>query len=58
MKLSKPGFQFDLGCQEWKRTLVGTIHGLGLMTALAFIGTLSDLYVSSPLALFYFGIFL
>ncbi|XP_026320930.1 organic cation transporter protein-like isoform X2 [Hyposmocoma kahamanoa] len=35
--------EFDLGCQEWKRTLVGTIHGLGLMTALAFIGTLSDL---------------
>ncbi|CAG9135576.1 unnamed protein product [Plutella xylostella] len=34
--------EFQLGCQEWKRTLVGTMHSFGNMIGLLFIGPLSD----------------
>ncbi|XP_045764030.1 organic cation transporter protein-like [Maniola jurtina] len=34
--------EFNLGCQDWKRTLVGTIHSIGLMSGLFFQGQLSD----------------
>ncbi|RVE44804.1 hypothetical protein evm_010556 [Chilo suppressalis] len=33
---------FDLGCQNWKRTLVGTIHNAGLFVSLPLTGVLSD----------------
>ncbi|KAL0883580.1 hypothetical protein ABMA27_015731 [Loxostege sticticalis] len=34
--------EFQLGCQEWKRTFVGTVHSMGLMIGLLFQGQLSD----------------
>ncbi|KAG6447798.1 hypothetical protein O3G_MSEX005178 [Manduca sexta] len=34
--------EFQLACQEWKRTLVGTIRSLGYMLGLLVIGPLSD----------------
>ncbi|XP_041979849.1 solute carrier family 22 member 13-like [Aricia agestis] len=34
--------EFDLGCQEWKRTLVGTIHNVGMLVSLPLIGYISD----------------
>ncbi|KAJ2950799.1 hypothetical protein O0L34_g9065 [Tuta absoluta] len=34
--------EFDLACQEWKRTLVGTAQGFGYGVGLLFIGPLSD----------------
>ncbi|CAH0675737.1 unnamed protein product [Chilo suppressalis] len=36
--------EFDLACQEWKRTLVGTIHSVGLFAALPFASYISDTY--------------
>ncbi|XP_026318984.1 organic cation transporter protein-like [Hyposmocoma kahamanoa] len=33
---------FDLACQEWKRTLVGTIHSAGLFAAMPITGYISD----------------
>ncbi|KAF9424495.1 hypothetical protein HW555_000306 [Spodoptera exigua] len=33
---------FDLGCQNWKRTLVGTIHNSGFFLALPMTGIISD----------------
>ncbi|XP_075972111.1 organic cation transporter protein-like isoform X2 [Anticarsia gemmatalis] len=36
--------EFDLGCEDWKRTLVGTSHSIGYMIGLPFLGTLSDKY--------------
>lgn len=35
---------FDLACEEWKRTLVGTVHSAGLIGALAITGFVSDNY--------------
>ncbi|CAB3221783.1 unnamed protein product [Arctia plantaginis] len=35
---------FDLACEEWKRTLVGTIHSVGTFIALTFVGLVSDNY--------------
>lgn len=35
-------FQFDLGCQEWFRTLAGTFNNVGTLLVLIFIGNLSD----------------
>ena len=37
-------FQFDLGCQNWKRTLIGTIHNSGLFLSLPLTGIISDRY--------------
>lgn len=34
--------QFNLGCQEWKRALVGTIHNSGMFLAMLFTGAISD----------------
>ncbi|XP_028039545.1 organic cation transporter protein-like isoform X1 [Bombyx mandarina] len=36
--------EFKLGCQDWKRTLVGTVHSMGLLIGLLIIGPLSDKY--------------
>ncbi|KAI8439890.1 hypothetical protein MSG28_001354 [Choristoneura fumiferana] len=36
--------EFDLACQEWKRTLVGTVHSFGYMLGLLIVGPLSDRY--------------
>ncbi|CAH0717482.1 unnamed protein product, partial [Brenthis ino] len=34
--------EFQLACQDWKRTFVGTVHSIGLMCGLFFQGQLSD----------------
>ncbi|CAB3241195.1 unnamed protein product [Arctia plantaginis] len=34
--------EFNLGCKDWKRTLVGTTHSIGFMIGLLFMGPLSD----------------
>ncbi|XP_012545992.1 organic cation transporter protein isoform X2 [Bombyx mori] len=34
--------EFQLGCQEWKRTLVGTVHSFGYMLGLLLLGPISD----------------
>ncbi|XP_075979310.1 organic cation transporter protein-like [Anticarsia gemmatalis] len=34
--------EFNLGCQEWKRALVGTIHNCGMFVAMLFTGAVSD----------------
>ncbi|CAH0757957.1 unnamed protein product [Diatraea saccharalis] len=39
-----PFFQFNLGCLDWKRTLVGTIHNSGMFVAMLFTGAISDRY--------------
>lgn len=36
--------QFNLGCEEGKRTLVGTIHSSGMFVAMVFTGAVSDRY--------------
>ncbi|XP_013174146.1 PREDICTED: organic cation transporter protein-like [Papilio xuthus] len=35
---------FNLGCQNWKRTLIGTIHNSGLFLSLPLTGIISDRY--------------
>ncbi|XP_023943089.1 organic cation transporter protein [Bicyclus anynana] len=35
---------FDLGCQNWKRTLVGSAHNAGLFLSLPLTGVISDRY--------------
>ncbi|XP_063362768.1 organic cation transporter protein-like [Cydia amplana] len=34
--------EFDLACQEWKRTLVGTVHNVGVMISMPLMGFVSD----------------
>ncbi|KAM3958394.1 organic cation transporter protein [Aphomia sociella] len=34
--------EFDLGCQDWKRSLVGTVHNAGFFVAIPLAGLLSD----------------
>lgn len=34
--------EFNLGCEEWKRALVGTIHNCGMFVAMLFTGAISD----------------
>ncbi|CAK1555046.1 unnamed protein product [Leptosia nina] len=34
--------EFDLACQEWKRTLVGTVHNVGMLVSLPIMGYVSD----------------
>ncbi|XP_049865278.1 solute carrier family 22 member 1-like [Pectinophora gossypiella] len=34
--------EFQLACQDWKRTLVGTVHSFGYMVGLLIVGPLSD----------------
>ncbi|XP_072938414.1 organic cation transporter protein-like [Epargyreus clarus] len=36
--------EFDLGCQNWKRTLIGSIHNAGFFVALPLTGFISDKY--------------
>ncbi|XP_013173810.1 PREDICTED: organic cation transporter protein-like [Papilio xuthus] len=51
---------FDLGCQNWKRTLIGTIHNSGLFVSLPLTGMLSDRFgrkVALPIASLMNGIF-
>ncbi|XP_045769467.1 organic cation transporter protein-like isoform X2 [Maniola jurtina] len=36
--------EFDLGCQPWKRTLIGTVHNLGLLFSFIVSGFISDRY--------------
>ncbi|XP_035458981.1 organic cation transporter protein isoform X3 [Spodoptera frugiperda] len=36
--------EFDLACQEWKRTLVGTIHNFGVFLAIPLTASVSDAY--------------
>ncbi|KAJ8723077.1 hypothetical protein PYW08_002989 [Mythimna loreyi] len=36
--------EFDLACEEWKRTLVGTIHVAGVFAALPVTAYISDMY--------------
>lgn len=38
-------FQFDLACEDWKRTLVGTVHVAGVFGALPVTAFISDTYV-------------
>jgi MFS family permease len=35
-------FQFDLGCQDWKRSLVGTVHNAGFFISIPLTGLMSD----------------
>ncbi|XP_060800645.1 organic cation transporter protein [Amyelois transitella] len=34
--------EFGLACQDWKRTLVGTMHSFGYMVGLLLVGPMSD----------------
>ncbi|XP_026319077.1 solute carrier family 22 member 7-like isoform X2 [Hyposmocoma kahamanoa] len=36
--------EFDLACQEWKRSLVGTVHNVGMLISLPIMGYVSDRY--------------
>ncbi|XP_023943078.1 organic cation transporter protein [Bicyclus anynana] len=36
--------EFNLGCQEWKRALVGTVHNSGMFAAMLMTGAVSDRY--------------
>ncbi|KAG6440875.1 hypothetical protein O3G_MSEX001534 [Manduca sexta] len=36
--------EFDLGCEPWKRTLIGTVHSLGLVFSFIVSGLISDRY--------------
>ncbi|CAG9562498.1 unnamed protein product [Danaus chrysippus] len=36
--------EFSLACQEWKRTLVGTVHNVGMLVSLPIMGYVSDRY--------------
>ncbi|KAI8422034.1 hypothetical protein MSG28_009933 [Choristoneura fumiferana] len=42
--LMQHGFNknFNLACQEWKRTLVGTVHNIGMLVSLPILGYISD----------------
>ncbi|CAG9566352.1 unnamed protein product [Danaus chrysippus] len=36
--------EFDLGCKEWMRALVGTVHNSGMFAAMLVTGAISDRY--------------
>ncbi|XP_060801400.1 organic cation transporter protein [Amyelois transitella] len=48
--------EFNLGCEPWKRTMIGTVHNLGLVFSFLLSGFISDRYgrkvviVATPLA--------
>ncbi|KPJ16067.1 Organic cation transporter protein [Papilio machaon] len=46
--------EFDLGCQPWKRTLIGTVHNLGLVFSFIMSGVISDRCVYT--VVFFFSI--
>ncbi|CAH2241052.1 jg24185, partial [Pararge aegeria aegeria] len=35
---------FNLGCQDWKRSLVGTVHNAGFFISIPLTGLISDRY--------------
>ncbi|CAG9136523.1 unnamed protein product [Plutella xylostella] len=37
-------YDYDLGCEEWRRSLIGTIRTFGTLTALPITGYLSDTF--------------
>ncbi|CAH1635001.1 unnamed protein product [Spodoptera littoralis] len=44
--------EFNLGCESWKRTLVGTMHSVGYMIGLFLVGPLSDKYGRKNVVIF------
>ncbi|KAJ0179119.1 hypothetical protein K1T71_004831 [Dendrolimus kikuchii] len=43
---------FNLACQDWKRTLVGTVHSFGYMIGLLLTGPLADKFGRKKLLIF------
>ncbi|CAK1542336.1 unnamed protein product [Leptosia nina] len=51
---------FNLGCQNWKRTLIGTMYGAGFFVSLTVTGILSDKFgriKAVSIACFFCGVF-
>ncbi|KAJ8724764.1 hypothetical protein PYW07_015722 [Mythimna separata] len=44
--------EFNLGCEDWKRTLVGTMHSVGYMLGLLLVGPLSDKFGRKSVVIF------
>ncbi|KAJ8714425.1 hypothetical protein PYW07_002650 [Mythimna separata] len=44
--------EFDLACQDWKRSLVGTVHNAGFFIAIPLTGLISDKYGRLPALVF------
>ncbi|KAJ0175270.1 hypothetical protein K1T71_009411 [Dendrolimus kikuchii] len=40
--------EFDLGCQDWKRSLVGTVHNAGFFVSIPLSGLISDKFGRRP----------
>ncbi|XP_041980329.1 solute carrier family 22 member 1-like [Aricia agestis] len=44
--------EFNLGCDPWKQTLIGTVHNAGLMLSIIVTGYLSDRYGRKNMVIF------
>ncbi|KAJ8718335.1 hypothetical protein PYW08_002572 [Mythimna loreyi] len=44
--------EFNLACQDWKRSLVGTVHNAGFFIAIPLTGLISDKYGRLPAIVF------
>ncbi|XP_004929731.1 organic cation transporter protein [Bombyx mori] len=44
--------EFDLACQDWKRSLVGTVHNAGFFISIPLTGLISDKYGRRPAIVF------